>query len=486
MKNWTTQAEQRLEEYLQERAAREGFHGDDAVELKDDLRSHIHEEAGQQPQGNHRPDATGNHARPPRRRLPSRRSPRNRVFRDRKRGGFKTILLKWTFGVVLAGWGAGFRDDLLVLRLGVFRSGADLLACGTGRLGAAAQWLAAEWRPRGVRADPRGRRGAVLLVTRSVLRAVVPAAHSSISHCAGVCRHGIAFADARWPRHSLHGGSARDAKRGSMDVSSFKTGWRMGAVGGHCWFLLVLEGPALWTRVNLTAALAGGEKSEAAISRLRSWHSERVLLKACYEGNRGTQMATDISGWILMGWQIPAQTLGMGTSAPFDSETVREVFFRVTGKPFNSLKPPRSHRGGPVMRRGADPLEEVDFDDHVGGDDVAVRVKHLDLAESRFDGHVDSVSRIGYGEWTMVFKNDVEHRQGGELPGETAARRPCFPTHLVGEWRAAGGGVQHGFQGEGRLQGDGGRAAARSGARQCGGAGHGDGAVFSGAAPTAR
>ena len=47
MKNWTTQAEQRLTEYLQERAAREGFDGEDAAELKDDLRRHIHEEAEQ-------------------------------------------------------------------------------------------------------------------------------------------------------------------------------------------------------------------------------------------------------------------------------------------------------------------------------------------------------------------------------------------------------------------------------------------------------
>jgi hypothetical protein len=34
-----------------------------------------------------------------------------------------------------------------------------------------------------------------------------------------------------------------------------------------------------------------------------------------------------------------------------------------------------------------------------------VRLKNLDLSESRFDGHVDAASRIGYGEWTMVFKN---------------------------------------------------------------------------------
>jgi len=29
----------------------------------------------------------------------------------------------------------------------------------------------------------------------------------------------------------------------------------------------------------------------------------------------------------------------------------------------------------------------------------------LDLAESRFDGHLDATSQTGYGEWTMVFKN---------------------------------------------------------------------------------
>ena len=49
MKNWTTQAEQRLTEYLEERAAREGFDGEDAAELKDDLRRHVHEEAEQSP-----------------------------------------------------------------------------------------------------------------------------------------------------------------------------------------------------------------------------------------------------------------------------------------------------------------------------------------------------------------------------------------------------------------------------------------------------
>ena len=45
MKKWTTQAEKRLSEYLDERVRREGFDGEDADELKSDLRRHIHEEA---------------------------------------------------------------------------------------------------------------------------------------------------------------------------------------------------------------------------------------------------------------------------------------------------------------------------------------------------------------------------------------------------------------------------------------------------------
>ncbi len=169
--------------------------------------------------------------------------------------------------------------------------------------------------------------------------------------------------------------------------------------------LAALEGPALWTRANLSAALADGEGSAAAISRLRVFHSERALLKACYEGNRGTAMGTDISGWILSSWRIPAMLLGGSGFQALDSEKARDVFFRVTGKPFNSVKPPKTARGNPVMGRRADPLEEMEFDGYVGGDAVAVRLKNLDLAESRFDGHVDGVARIGYGEWTMVFRN---------------------------------------------------------------------------------
>ncbi len=195
----------------------------------------------------------------------------------------------------------------------------------------------------------------------------------------------------------------RNAKRDALEPAQFRRGWRIGALAGVL-LLATLEGGALWTRTNLTLAMGGGESAPSAISRLRSFHSERVMLKACYEGNRSTSMATDISGWIFKGWRISAAMINESSADTHDSGKARDVFFRVTGKPFNSLKPPKGNSGGLMPGRG-DSLAELEFDDHLGGDEVAVRLKNLDLAESRFDGHVDATSRIGYGEWTMVFKN---------------------------------------------------------------------------------
>ena len=60
----------------------------------------------------------------------------------------------------------------------------------------------------------------------------------------------------------------RTAKRSSLESRAFKTGRRIGALAALL-ALCALEGPALWTRANLTSALAGGAKSEAAISRLQ-------------------------------------------------------------------------------------------------------------------------------------------------------------------------------------------------------------------------
>lgn len=170
--------------------------------------------------------------------------------------------------------------------------------------------------------------------------------------------------------------------------------------------LLVLEAPGLWTRYQLSRASSEDVAvAKRGLASLRTFHSEDTLLKACYEGNSGASMATDISGWIEGGWKIPAMMFGAGNWERKDSMKSRELFFRATGKPFNAMKPPKLSSGGIRGGRGGQNFDDFEFDAALGGDDVSMRLKYLDLAESRFDGHVDTVSRIGYGEWTMVFEN---------------------------------------------------------------------------------
>ena len=393
MKNWTTQTEQRLAEYLLERVAREGFEGEDAAELKDDLRRHIYEEAEKQ-EGKvigvmHLENILA--------RLDAGYRPAgNRVVAapaSREQRGF----LKWTFGVVLP--------------LGVLVFEMLATFCGSVFFSPVPTWWHAGWIAlvpalntwlllgKG-KESMRGLAAGFTLVTTLFYGLLfLPIIHISVI---GLIFFGLGIVSLTPILAAITSWCiGRSARRNSLEPAHFKSGWWAGILAGMV-VLAALEGPALWTRANLSVAMKGDQNSAAALSRLRGFHSDRTLLKACYEGNRGMSMATDVSGWLLSSWRIPVSMLGGTGFAPLNSEKARDVFFRVTGKPFNSLKPPTGSQGG--LGRG-DAFGDFEFDDHLGGDEVAVRLKNLDLSESRFDGHVDAASRIGYGEWTMVFKN---------------------------------------------------------------------------------
>jgi hypothetical protein len=399
MKHWTTQAEQRLAEYLRERAGREGLAGEDAADLKEDLRSHIHEEA-ERSDGDtiglmHLENILGRldagYRPQPEWRQKSAAAGNRRIWRS----------MAWTFGVVLP------------LGILIFEMIASF--CGAVFFDPVPTWWHAAlvalvpgvnaWLLRGGQGGSDRAKGAaagfVLVIACFYGLLFLPLIHLSAIALVffGMGMLSLTPVIAAFATWRI----GRAALLESANPATCKSAWRMGVLAALLAFA-ALEGSALWTRANLTKAMADDQGAAAALSRLRVWHSERVLLKACYEGNRATTMSTDVSGWILNGWRIPAMMFDGRVMTAFDSEKARDVFFRVTGKPFNSLKPPDSSRGT-ALRGRADPMAEMEFDDHVGGDDVAVRLKSLDLTESRFDGHVDGGSRIAYGEWTMVFKN---------------------------------------------------------------------------------
>ncbi len=399
MKNWTTQAEQRLAEYLRERTAREGFVGEEAVDLKEDLRSHIHEEAersGSEIIGlMHLEQILG--------KLDAGYRPVPPPEIERSIDGARGFrrFCSWTFGVVFP--------------LGVLIFEMLTSFCGSAMFDPVPTWwhalliamvpLVNAWLllgGRGAGDRMRGAAAGMVLVTALFYGLLfLPIIHLSILALLFMGLGLLSLTPVLTAYTTWRIG--RSARREAANPQPYRNGWWIGVAAGMAAFCL-LEAAPLWTRANLSAAMAGDRNSSAAVDRLRMFHSQRVLLKACYEGNRGTSMATDISGWIFMGWTIPASIIDDWEGPASDSEKARDVFFRVTGRPFNSLKPPQGSRGG--LLRGTDAMADVVFDDHVGGDAVAVRLRGLDLAESRFDGHLDSVSRLGYGEWTMVFKND--------------------------------------------------------------------------------
>ena len=402
MKHWTTEARQRLEEYLHERSVKEAWQGADAADKAYALREQILSAAERVDAGELRTFGLANLDTVLAGIDPAYRpAPRKVADVPVKRSGAFARFLMWTFGVV-------FPTGVLL-----FESIASF--CGAVFFDPVPDWwhfvwialvpAVNAWLLRGAGNAGAGTRGIacgfVAVTAWFYALLFFPLIHLSVIALLFVGMGMLSLTPVLAGFATWRIGCR--ARLDSGNDAAFGTGWRQGLAAGLV-ALVLLEGPALWTRVNLAAAVAEGEGAVRAVGRLRTWHSERTLLKACYEGDRGTQMATDVSGWMLKGWRIPLMMVGGGGFPQHESDRARDVFFRVTGKPFNSVKPPDASRGGSLIGR-ADPMEDFEFDSHLGGDQVAVRLKQLDLSESRFDGHVESISQIGYGEWTMVFQN---------------------------------------------------------------------------------
>jgi hypothetical protein len=126
----------------------------------------------------------------------------------------------------------------------------------------------------------------------------------------------------------------------------------------------------------------------AAIRNLRTYGSERVLLRLCYAPRA---MRRDPIGFVLMEWC----DLRVGTEAS------QRLYYRVTGEPYNASPPPNIR--GAVGRREI--FNTWEFDPDQGGTAVAGRLRGLTLKESRLDTVVEADAAVAYTEWTMLFLN---------------------------------------------------------------------------------
>jgi len=166
--------------------------------------------------------------------------------------------------------------------------------------------------------------------------------------------------------------------------------WRGLALGFVA--LALVEAPVTLTRVGTHWAASETRATElAGLRLLRTIGREEQMLRDCYGYNRGAQNM-DLLGSLFAGGQRVSP------------EQAREIFYRVTGKAFNSVP-------APVVRTGRGVFGELNdwtWDEDHGGDKVGGRIRGLSLLGSRLDAVVSPGAAWSYTEWTLEFRNDSD------------------------------------------------------------------------------
>lgn len=159
--------------------------------------------------------------------------------------------------------------------------------------------------------------------------------------------------------------------------------------------LLVLDVPAAATRLGLQwAASSQPAERQRGIALLRTLGDEELLRRLCYDATgRPTGL---LSAFVLFsgrGLLDPEQA--RLASSPAEA---REIYYRVTGMPFNAKAPPHS-------RSNWARFDDFMFDADHGGAAVGGRIKGLDIVSSRLDGSISGSDGVAYLEWTAEFRN---------------------------------------------------------------------------------
>lgn len=160
-------------------------------------------------------------------------------------------------------------------------------------------------------------------------------------------------------------------------------------VGGGMLLLAGLDLRVAATRLGAEMAQdSSPETRDRGLWLLRNLGDRDQLLRYCYDFSGRPQGLVTAVLMLLDGrrhhWLSPI--------------AAREVYYRVTGEPFNAR---------PVPYAGVRGSRRDDFarDQDVGGSDVAGRVTGLSLASSGIDGSLNGDDAVAYLEWTLAFSN---------------------------------------------------------------------------------
>ncbi|MES2339164.1 MAG: VIT domain-containing protein [Pseudomonadota bacterium] len=168
--------------------------------------------------------------------------------------------------------------------------------------------------------------------------------------------------------------------------------WRMaGGFGLGLALMTIADLPA--TAVHLAINRYDGSDADraSAVRLMRAVGDRRMLLGIAHgDSARATGLVSAFaSAWSGNVWD--------GDSGDTRGEAARELWYRVTGEPFNARPKPEN---GLAARRQwfvADPDQ--------GGERVGARVPGLTLASSRIDGSAAVADNLAYVEWTVEVAN---------------------------------------------------------------------------------
>ncbi len=178
---------------------------------------------------------------------------------------------------------------------------------------------------------------------------------------------------------------------GEAPLPGFWRGFGLGLLA-----LALIEAPNIATKIGLQkAASESPQEQRAGLRWLRLAGREETLRRACYGFSRRAQEMDILSSLVAEASHVPA-------------ERAREIYYRVIGRPFNSVAAPDVRTG-----RGAfAELNDWTWDEDHGGDKVGGRIKGLTLRSSRLDTIADADAAWSYTEWTLEFRNDgVQDRE---------------------------------------------------------------------------
>ena len=155
--------------------------------------------------------------------------------------------------------------------------------------------------------------------------------------------------------------------------------------------LLAIEIPSTATRVAMSMAVDPNQSAQGLLL-LRAFGNDDSMLRMCYE----RAQATDIMGTFLT------------CNKPVSSDKAREIYYRATGRPFNTRFVPNSFRG-----KGRDALFWTDFDTddvfdwdaELAGETVGGVARGISLASSDIKGDIDGASHVANLDWEMQFEN---------------------------------------------------------------------------------